>query len=82
MAALAISKVKASTKVLLYVNTNQAAINSDGDWFLGLQHPISSGRSIQLSSFSIPYDWYNIGTTNNKLSWKEYGDVTDLSYYS
>ena len=77
MSALSISKVKASNKVLLYVNTNQASVNSDGDWFFTLQHPISNVRSIQLTSYSIPYDWYNIDSTCNKLYWREDGDIAD-----
>ena len=71
------SRIKASNKQLLYVNTNQATVNGDGDWYFTLQHSISNVRSIQLTSYSIPYDWYNVDSTSNKLYWSEAGDVTD-----
>jgi hypothetical protein len=69
--------MSASKELLLYLNTKDSTINSNGDYSFNLEKSITRCRTIQLVSFNIPFDFYNIDATNNKIIFREVGDIVD-----
>ena len=59
-------------EVMLYVNSQNAVINSEGDYSFHLTRmPIENVRSIQLMSYNIGWSWFNVRNSTNTLVFKE-----------
>jgi hypothetical protein len=61
----------ASKDVLLYCNTKDAMLNTDGDYVFTLARAIKNVKTIQLMSYNLIWSFPNFRTSTNKLIFSE-----------
>lgn len=67
-----INRQKQTKTELVYLNSKDASINSEGDYTFFLNtYPIVEGKSIALYNFNILWNWENVTPTTNTIIFNE-----------